>query len=83
MIKVIRLEDMFVGLDVVQYAWTMRELEDKIWRRANHLNMGYDELFRVHKRFIKGLNRVENKTTVREEPQRTNCLLKSLKGLIS
>ena len=83
MIKVIILEDMFVGLDVVQYAWTMGELEDKIWCRANHLDMGYDGLFRVYKRFIKGLNRDENKTTVREELQRTNCLLKSLKGLIS
>lgn len=83
MIKVIRHEDMFVGLDVVQYAWSMGELEDKIWCRANHLNMGYDGLLRIYKRFIKGLNRVENKTTVWEEPQRTNCLLKSLKGLIS
>lgn len=44
--------------------------------------MSEDEFIRVKKDFKEGLNRIENKTTVWEEHQRTNCLLKSLKGLI-
>lgn len=60
--KVVRHDDMFVGLAVLQSAWSMKELKNKIRRRAPHLDMDDDDFFRVHKSFKKELTRVENQS---------------------
>lgn len=68
--KVVRHDDMFVGLAVLQSAWTMKELKNKIRRRAPHLYMDDDDFLRVHKSFKKELNRIKNQSYyVGESPE--------------
>ena len=60
--KVVRHDDMFIGLAVLQSAWSMKELKEKIRRRAPNLEMSDDDFFRVHKSFKAELNRIENQS---------------------
>ena len=46
--KVVRHDDMFIGLAILQSAWTKDELKEQIRRRAPNLDMS-DDLYYPHK----------------------------------
>ena len=60
--KVVRQDDMFIALIVLQSAWNMKELKAQIRRRAPHSDMDDDDFLRVHKSFKAELNRIENQS---------------------
>lgn len=60
--KVVRQDDMFVGLAILQSAWNKKELKEQIRRRAPNLDMSDEDFFRVHKSYKKELNRIENES---------------------
>ena len=60
--KVVRHDDMFIVLAILQSAWTKDELKEQIRRRAPNLDMGDEDFFRVHKSYKKELTRIENKS---------------------
>lgn len=60
--KVVRHDDMFIGLAILQSAWTKDELKEQIRRRAPNLDMSDEDFSRVHKSYKKELTRIENKS---------------------
>lgn len=60
--KVVRHDDMFIGLAVLQSAWNMKDLKKQIRRRAPHSDMDDEDFLRVHKSFKAELTRIENQS---------------------
>ena len=60
--KIVKYDNMFIVLAVLQSAWNMKELKKQIRRRAPHLDMDDDDFFRVHKSYRKELTKIENES---------------------
>lgn len=60
--KIVKYDNMFIVLAVLQSAWNMKELKREIRRRAPHLDMNDDDFFRVHKSYKAELTRIENQS---------------------
>lgn len=60
--KVVRHDDMFIGLAVLESDGDMKSLKDKIRSRAPNLEMSDEDFFRVHKSYKAELTRIENQS---------------------
>lgn len=60
--KIVKYDNMFIVLAVLQSAWNMNELKGQIRRRAPHLDMDDDDFLRVNKSYKAELTRIENQS---------------------